>query len=100
MTFNTIIRTSEHSPRNDESAVGAINRPLHCHLERREGPVALGRKMLRCAQHDNAAKPAVSPGVMLSAAKGLSRWAARCFAALSMTGLSPIRMPGLFFENV
>jgi len=26
-------------------------------------------------------------GVTLSAAKGLSRWAARCFAALSMTML-------------
>ena len=40
----------------------------------------------------------------LSAAKGLSRWAERCFAeftlsvanVLSMTVLSPIRMSGLF----
>jgi hypothetical protein len=32
--------------------------------------------------------------VTLSEAKGLSRWASRCFAALSMTGLSPLRMPG------
>jgi hypothetical protein len=31
--------------------------------------------------------------VTLSAAKGLLRWAERCFASLSMTGLSPIRMP-------
>ena len=54
MTFNTIIRTSEHSPRNDESAVGAINRPLHCHAERSEGSVVLGCEMLRCAQHDRA----------------------------------------------
>jgi len=42
--------------------------------------------------------------VTLSAAKGLSRWAERCFAeftlsvahVLSMTALSPIRMSGLF----
>jgi len=33
--------------------------------------------------------------VMLSAAKGPSRWAQRCFAALSMTVLSSIRMSGL-----
>jgi hypothetical protein len=32
--------------------------------------------------------------VTLSEAKGLSRWAERCFAALSMTVLSPIRIPG------
>jgi hypothetical protein len=32
--------------------------------------------------------------VTLSAAKGLLRWAARCFAAFSMTVLSAIRMPG------
>jgi hypothetical protein len=39
--------------------------------------------MLRCAQHDRG------PGslVTLSAAKGLSGWAPRCFAALSMTGV-------------
>jgi hypothetical protein len=31
--------------------------------------------------------------VTLRCAQGLLRWAARCFAALSMTGLSSIRMP-------
>ena len=56
--------------------------------------------MLRCAQHDSAVlllrhgkalafrwlSPLLFPlGVMLSAAKGLARWAERCFAALSMT---------------
>ena len=33
--------------------------------------------------------------VTLSAAKGLSRWAQRCFAALRVTVLSSIRMSGL-----
>ena len=62
--------------------------PLHCHPERSAGSVAL--------------TPAVSESVSfcdtvtLSAAKGLSRWAASCFAALSMTVLSPLRMSGLF----
>jgi len=40
--------------------------------------------------------PSLRSGQALSAAKGLSRWAARCFAAFSMTGLSSIRMSGLF----
>jgi len=44
---------------------------LACHPERSEGSVALGVEMPHL--------------VTLSAAKGLSRWAARCFAALSMT---------------
>ena len=43
--------------RADKSAVGTINRPLHCHPERSEGSVALGREMLRCAQHDTAVTP-------------------------------------------
>ncbi len=33
----------------------------------------------------NRDHPKVPPSVMLSAAKDLSRWAERCFAALSMT---------------
>ena len=37
--------------------------------------------------------------VTLSAAKGLSRWAARCFAALSMTVLSSIRVARLLCEK-
>jgi hypothetical protein len=49
----------------DKSAVGAINRPQHCHPEHirftqcklREGSVAMGREMLRCAQHDRAVTP-------------------------------------------
>jgi hypothetical protein len=49
----------------DKSAMGAINRPLPCHPEPfaaaqgklREGSVALGSEMLRCAQHDRAVTP-------------------------------------------
>ncbi len=44
---------------------------LACHPERSEGSVALGVEMPHL--------------VTLSAAKGLSRWVWRCFAALSMT---------------
>ncbi len=31
---------------------GPIHRHLQCHPERSEGSVAMGREMLRCAQHD------------------------------------------------
>ncbi len=53
--------------------------------------------MLRCAQHDK-----VGSLVPLSAAKGLSGWASRCFAALSMTvpssccAIAPTAFDGLF----
>jgi hypothetical protein len=54
--------------------------------------------MLRCAQHDNGETELVPPIVTLSEAKGLSRCAMRCFAALSMTFgcLGPIKMCLLF----
>ncbi len=69
MHINFFIRIAEHPVRADKSAVCAINRHLACHL---------------------------SPSLPLrvNSVKGLSRWAARCFAALSMTGLSPRRRPG------
>jgi hypothetical protein len=43
----------------DESAVGAIPRPLHghpelCHAERSEASLCPARQMLHCAQHDRA----------------------------------------------
>ncbi len=60
------------------------NRQIRTSCEDRSG---LRQEMLRCAQHDSAVTPATSPVVTLSEAKGLSRWAERCFAALSMTGL-------------
>jgi hypothetical protein len=54
MLFNFFIWISEHPLRADESAMGAINRPLQCHPEHirftqcklREGSVAMGREML------------------------------------------------------
>jgi len=38
----------------DLSRTPPIHRPQHCHPERSEGSVVLGREMLRCAQHDSA----------------------------------------------
>src|SRR5229473_2841244 len=51
MLFNWI---SKNPARADESRMGAIHRPIHCHPERSEGSVAMGSEMLRCAQHDRA----------------------------------------------
>jgi hypothetical protein len=51
----------------------------------REGSVARGSEMLRCAQHDRAGTPAVSPVVTLSEAKGLFRWACPRQAPLCLT---------------
>jgi len=60
---------------------------LWCHAERSAGSLSLGREMLRCPQHDTVplSPPSLRSGQALSAAQGLSRWAGRCFAALSMT---------------
>ncbi len=54
MRFNKIIRVSMSLHLADKSAVGAINRPLHCHPERSEGSVAIGSEILRFAQDDIA----------------------------------------------
>jgi hypothetical protein len=65
MQMNIFIGISGNLPRADTSAVCTINRHLHRHPERSEGPVALGNELLRgvypeCnawAQHDRAVTP-------------------------------------------
>ncbi len=54
MLFNFFTWIAEHPLRADESVMGAINRPLQCHPSLRSESVAMGREMLRCAQHDKA----------------------------------------------
>ena len=77
-------RSTPHAPRNalHPSTCGgpSINRALHCHPERSEGSVWMGLEMLHCAQHDREGCL-----VTLSAAKGLSGWALRCFVALDLS---------------
>src|SRR5439155_4665165 len=71
-------RAAGHKSRECTSLNGMAH---SCHPERSEGSVPLGLGMLRCPQRDR-----VGALVTLSVAKGLSGWASRCFAALSMTG--------------
>jgi hypothetical protein len=70
LIFNTIIRVSggadygmkQYNPDIRNIQRGPIHRHLHCHPERSEGSVAVGKEMLRgvyterseCAQHDRA----------------------------------------------
>src|SRR6266516_5876199 len=73
--------------------------PVHRSQASLRGAATRGRKTalggLRCADPPGATMWVIHTQA-LSAAKGLSRWAERCFASLSMTVLSPIRMSGLF----
>src|SRR6266496_2669392 len=56
-----------------------------------EGSGSIGLEMLRYAQHDNVLPSVVTLSTFVplsvNSAKGLSRWAWRCFATLSMTEL-------------
>src|SRR5437867_1096908 len=58
-----------------------------CHPSLRSGSGSIGTEMLRCAQHDNGWVVTLSPfaALRVNSAKGQSRSAQRCFAALSMT---------------
>ena len=72
---------------------------LYCHPERSEGSRLSEVETFRevypdqseCAQHEREFRLPPPSVVTLSEAKGLSRWATRCFATLSMTGLAPQR---------
>ncbi len=67
---------SDHLPGADESAMGAIF-PLY---------------VLKCFSGPSTVTLSTFATLSVNSAKGLARWAARCFAALSMTGLAPLRM--------
>ncbi len=53
INVNKFSGIAEHPSKADKSAVGAINRPLHCHPERSKGSGGMGTEMLRFAQHDS-----------------------------------------------
>ncbi len=81
-------RPRSSSPLKDVDPIDIVNRLPHADIVPQAVDISRGGAVLRVI-----APPSImsfndqdrSGGVTLSAAKGLARWAQRCFAALSMT---------------